>query len=117
MNWLETILVTLGISLDIFAAMECKGAQLSKIEKKPLVLRGWRPSDRMILPEARGARSLKRLYAERGIAPSERDGLPVLCADREIAAAAGIGAAAGMEIETKKPVVWTIRVGKGEKSL
>ena len=87
------------------------------IEKKPLVLRGWRPSDRMILPEARGARSLKRLYAERGIAPSERDGLPVLCADGEIAAAAGIGAAAGMETETKKPVVWTIRVGKGEKSL
>lgn len=38
MNWLETILVTLGISLDIFAAMVCKGAQLSKIEKKPMVL-------------------------------------------------------------------------------
>ena len=38
MNWLETILVTLGISLDIFATMECKGAQLSKIEKKPLVI-------------------------------------------------------------------------------
>ena len=38
MNWLETILVTLGISLDIFAAMACKGAQLSKIEKKPLVI-------------------------------------------------------------------------------
>lgn len=38
MNWLETILVTLGISLDIFAAMACKGAQLSKIERKPLVI-------------------------------------------------------------------------------
>lgn len=38
MNWLETILVTLGVSLDIFAAMACKGAQLSKIEKKPLAL-------------------------------------------------------------------------------
>ena len=38
MNWLETSLVTLGVSLDIFAAMECKGAQLSKIEKKPLVI-------------------------------------------------------------------------------
>ena len=37
MNWWETILVTLGVSLDIFAAMACKGAQLSKIEKKPLV--------------------------------------------------------------------------------
>ena len=38
MNWLETTLVTLGISLDIFATMVCKGAQLSKIEKKPMVL-------------------------------------------------------------------------------
>lgn len=38
MNWVETILVTVGISLDIFAAMACKGAQLSKIEKKPLVI-------------------------------------------------------------------------------
>lgn len=38
MNWLETILVTLGISLDIFATMVSKGAQLSKIEKKPMVL-------------------------------------------------------------------------------
>ena len=38
MNWLETTLVTLGVSLDIFAAMACKGAQLSKIEKKPLVI-------------------------------------------------------------------------------
>lgn len=37
MNWLETILVTLGVSLEIFATMACKGAQLSKIEKKPLV--------------------------------------------------------------------------------
>jgi putative Mn2+ efflux pump MntP len=37
MNWLETILVILGISLDIFAAMACKGAQLSKIERTPLV--------------------------------------------------------------------------------
>lgn len=38
MNWLETILVTAGMSLDIFAATACKGAQLSKIEKKPLAI-------------------------------------------------------------------------------
>lgn len=38
MNWLEIILVTVGISLDIFAAIACKGAQLSKIEKKPLAI-------------------------------------------------------------------------------
>ena len=95
-------LYTIGLSYDI-------------IDKSPLVLRGWRPSDRMVLPNARGARSLKRLYAERAIPPSERDGLPVLCAGGEIAAAAGIGAAAGFERDTKKEIVWTIRVGKGEK--
>ena len=38
MNWLETILVTAGMSLDIFAATACKGAELSKIEKKPLAI-------------------------------------------------------------------------------
>lgn len=95
-------LYTIGLSYDI-------------IDKSPLVLRGWRPSDRMVLPNARGARSLKRLYAERGISPSERGGLPVLCAGGEIAAAAGIGVAAGFERDTKKEIVWTIRVGKGEK--
>lgn len=38
MNWIETILVILGVSLEIFATMACKGALLSKIEKKPLVI-------------------------------------------------------------------------------
>lgn len=38
MNWIETILVILGVSLEIFVTMACKGAQLSKIEKKPLVI-------------------------------------------------------------------------------
>ena len=46
----------------------------------------------MLLPGTRGARSLKRLYAERGIAPDERDSLPVLCSGDSIVAAAGIGA-------------------------
>ena len=45
----------------------------------------------MTLPGARGARSLKRLYAERGILPEERDELPVLCCGEDIVAAAGIG--------------------------
>ena len=38
MGWIELMLIVAGISLDIFAAMACKGAQLSKIEKKPLVI-------------------------------------------------------------------------------
>lgn len=38
MNLIEAILITIGISLDVFATIECKGAQLSKIQKKPLIL-------------------------------------------------------------------------------
>lgn len=34
MDWPENLLILLGISLDIFAGMECKGSLLAKIEKK-----------------------------------------------------------------------------------
>lgn len=88
------------------------------IEKNPLTVRSWKPTDRMILPGARGARSLKRLYAERGIPPLVRDGLPVLCVGDTIAAAAGIGAADGfLQKEKEKTVVWTIRETEGEKKI
>lgn len=38
MNWLEEVLIILGISLDIFATMACQGALVAKIEKKHLAL-------------------------------------------------------------------------------
>ena len=38
----------------------------------------WRSDDRLRLPGSRGARSFKRLCADRGITPAERDALPVL---------------------------------------
>ncbi|MCM1257331.1 MAG: manganese efflux pump [Roseburia sp.] len=38
MDWPENLLILLGISLDIFAGMECKGSLVAKIEKKQLVL-------------------------------------------------------------------------------
>lgn len=38
MNWLEEILIIVGVSLDIFASMACQGALLAKIEKRQLVL-------------------------------------------------------------------------------
>lgn len=45
----------------------------------------WRPDGRMTV--GRGARSLKRLFADRGLAPAERDMLPVLyLEDRPVAA-------------------------------
>jgi hypothetical protein len=36
MNALENLLIIAGISLDIFAAMECQGSLIAKIDKKQL---------------------------------------------------------------------------------
>lgn len=43
-----------------------------------LTVTPWRPSDWLRLPGSRGKRSFKRLCAERGLTPEERDLLPVL---------------------------------------
>lgn len=51
----------------------------------------WRPADRMRLPDSRGERSLKRLCADAGIPPWERDALPVLRAGEVPAAVPEIG--------------------------
>ena len=51
----------------------------------------WQSGDRMMLPGARGARSLKRLCADAGIAPRTRDTLPVLRVDGRPAAVPGVG--------------------------
>ncbi len=57
-----------------------------------LTVRPWRSGDRLTLPGSRGARSLKRLFADAGVDPARRDRTPVLCVDGEAAAAYGIGA-------------------------
>lgn len=56
-----------------------------------LLVTAWRKEDRMTLPDSRGARSFKRLCAERGITPAQRDRLPVLRVNGKAAAAPGIG--------------------------
>lgn len=38
MNMLEQIIVVLGISLEIFGAMECQGSLVAKIDKKQLLI-------------------------------------------------------------------------------
>ena len=43
-----------------------------------LTVTPWRPTDWLRLPGSRGKRSFKRLCAERGLTPEERDALPVL---------------------------------------
>lgn len=36
MNWIENLLILAGISLDIFAAMECQGSLVAKVDRKHL---------------------------------------------------------------------------------
>lgn len=85
-----TVILTRKIS-DIHSSFKHYPVAYDTINSLRLTVRTWRASDRMTLPGARGARSLKRLYAERGFPPEVRDGLPVLCCGDSIVAAAGIG--------------------------
>jgi tRNA(Ile)-lysidine synthase len=56
-----------------------------------VAVRTWRSGDRLTLPGSRGARSLKRLFADAGVDPVLRDRTPVLCVDDRAVAAYGIG--------------------------
>ena len=38
MNWMENLLIVAGVSLDIFAAMECQGSLVARINKKNLTV-------------------------------------------------------------------------------
>ena len=67
------------------------GCPLTLPAEGTLSLTGWEPRDRMTLPGSRGSRSVKRLCAERGISPAERDTLPVLRVNGQIAAMALLG--------------------------
>ena len=51
----------------------------------------WKSADRMTIPGSRGSRSVKRLSADRGISPAERDRLPVLRLDGCPVVIPGIG--------------------------
>ncbi len=56
-----------------------------------ITIRPWQPKDRLHISGQRGARSLKRLYTERGITPTRRDRLPVFCMGERPIAAYGVG--------------------------
>ena len=54
-------------------------------------VRPWRREDGLTLPGSRGRRSLKRLLAERGVPPEQRDAVPVFCLAGQAAAVPGVG--------------------------
>lgn len=57
----------------------------------PLKVTAWRSGDRMTLPGSRGRRTVKRLWADAGVPPGQRDGLPVLRLGERIVAAPYLG--------------------------
>ena len=69
---------------DYLVSVVCGG-------KTQITVRTWQAKDRLILPGSRGARSLKRLFAERGIDALTREMLPVICVDGEVVAAYAVG--------------------------
>ena len=77
-------------------------------EKAFLSVTCWESRDRMELPGSRGSRSVKRLAAERGLSPAERDRLPVLRADGRIVAIPGIGVNAEFTPDEKETAVRVI---------
>jgi tRNA(Ile)-lysidine synthase len=60
-------------------------------ETADLAITTWHPQDRLNLAGNRGPRSLKRLFADAGIAPANRDVMPVLRSGEQIIAVPGIG--------------------------
>ncbi|MBO4853828.1 MAG: tRNA lysidine(34) synthetase TilS [Oscillospiraceae bacterium] len=71
-----------------------------------ITVRVWHSDDRLTLPGSRGARSLKRLFAEAGIAPERREQVPVFCVDGRAAAACGIGTDGSFVPERGAAAVW-----------
>lgn len=67
------------------------GSALTLPEDAALSVTGWESRDRMTLPGSRGSRSVKRLCADHGISPMERDTLPVLRVGEQAAAMAHLG--------------------------
>lgn len=67
------------------------GCAVSLPAGTPLWVTYWRPNDRMTVPGSRGSRSVKRLCADLGISPQERDTLPVLRTEDAPVAMARVG--------------------------
>ena len=60
-------------------------------ERAALTVTPWRRADRMMMPDSRGERSLKRLFNDAGVRPWRRDTTPVFRIGDAPAAAPGVG--------------------------
>ena len=87
---------------------------VSQSGRDAVSVRSWRADDRLILPGSRGTRSLKRLFADRGISPAERDTIPVVCINDEVVMVYAVGENTGLLEEKKVKIV--IKKWKKEKN-
>lgn len=73
------------------------------------------PGDRLTLPGARGARSVKRLCLDRGIPPEERDRLPAVYVEGRLAAVWRLGV--DMAFARPGGLPWFIKIEETEKQI
>lgn len=81
----EPVSITVGETADFGSAVVRVSAQRSPgalpmrlPEGAAMTVTVWQPGDWLRLPGRRGPRSFKRLCAERGVSPEQRDTMPVL---------------------------------------
>ena len=67
-----------GVRVRVSDRPELEALPMWLPEGAVMAVTSWRPGDRLRLPGSRGSRSFKRLCADRGLTPEERDLLPVL---------------------------------------
>lgn len=77
----------------------------------PLTVGTWDARESMSLPVSRGSRSLKRLFAEHGVTPAERERTPVIRCGGAVAAVYGIGTDA-LFLPSEGEKCWILEIKK-----
>ncbi len=81
-----------------------------------LCITQWRSDDRMLLPGSRGERTLKRLCADAGVPPAQRDALPVLRVGGQAAAVPYVGADLRLTPSPGRDMVYAVFIQHTEES-
>ncbi|MEG1917474.1 MAG: tRNA lysidine(34) synthetase TilS [Oscillospiraceae bacterium] len=80
----------------------------------PVVVGAWRPGDRLTLAGARGSRSVKRLFTDRGILPGQRAALPAFYQADHLSAIWRLGIDVAALPREGAPLLW-IQVDGSER--
>ena len=98
-------------TLTLLDRREGEGLALRRLKREQTV---WTvgpcpPEERLTLPGARGARTVKRLCLDRGISPEERDRLPAIYVEGQLAAVWRLGVDMAFAPEGREPC-WFIKI-------